>query len=110
MKTPEGYIYIRIHSSYDLENACKLGKASNIPERDSTYATGELRRGHFEIVFQVPYYLMDTLERKIQKEFTHLNIKYDGGKEFYDKKIFKKTSLLSKLKFSNSLNIGIYIT
>ena len=87
MKTPEGYIYIRIHSSYDLENACKLGKASNIPERDSTYATGELRRGHFEIVFQVPYYLMDTLERKIQKEFTHLNIKYDGGKEFYDKKI-----------------------
>jgi len=47
-----GHIYIRNHPSYD--DACKMGKASNIPERDSIYATGEIKRGYFEAVFEVP--------------------------------------------------------
>lgn len=49
-----GYIYIRNHSSYDTENVYKMGKTNNIPERDSLYATGEIKRGWFEIVFAVP--------------------------------------------------------
>jgi len=49
-----GYIYIRNHPSYELENVYKLGKASNIPERDSQYATGEIKRGYFEIIFEIP--------------------------------------------------------
>lgn len=80
-----GYIYIRFHPSY--ENACKLGKASNIIERDSQYATGELRRGKFEAVFEIPLNDMGTVERLLQEEFVDLNIKYDGGTEFYDKQI-----------------------
>ena len=80
-----GYIYIRFHPSY--ENACKLGKASNIIERDSQYATGELRRGKFEAVFEIPLNDMGDLELLLQKKFVDFNIKYDGGTEFYDKQI-----------------------
>lgn len=80
-----GYIYVRCHSSYG--SSCKLGKTINIPERDSQYATGELKRGYFGVVFAVPIEYLDKIERALQSEFALLNIKYDGGTEFYDVKI-----------------------
>jgi len=82
-----GYIYIRNHLSYDSENACKLGKASNIPERDNQYATGEIKRGYFEEVFEVPFEITGNIERMLQNNFNNLNIKYDAGTEFYNKTI-----------------------
>jgi superfamily II DNA or RNA helicase len=75
--------------SYDIYNACKLGKASNIPDRDSQYATGEIKRGYFELVFEVSGEMMSYIESSLQTEFQHLNIVYDAGKEFYDKKIIE---------------------
>jgi superfamily II DNA or RNA helicase len=87
MDCVKGYIYVRTHPGYDIEGVCKLGKASNIPERDSVYATSELRRGFFEVVFEVSNKNMGNIEILLQKEFYKLNIKFDGGKEFYDKKI-----------------------
>ena len=83
----KGYIYVRYHEAYDKYHACKLGKATNIPERDSTYATGEIKRGYFDLVFEVPFYLMNLVERMLQKEFNYLNIKCDAGTEFYNKEI-----------------------
>ncbi len=80
-----GYIYIRNHYAYDIENACKMGKASNIPERDSVYATGEIKRGYFNPVFEVPYELMTNIERQLQIKFSEFNIRYDSGTEFYNK-------------------------
>ena len=80
-----GYIYIRNHASY--ENACKIGKTSNIPERDTQYATGELKRGYFEDVYEVSIKQIDIIERLIQNEFNELNIKYNAGTEFYNKEI-----------------------
>ena len=47
------YLYVRRHPSYDLENACKLGKADNIPDRESTYLTGEVKRGQFVLVLEL---------------------------------------------------------
>jgi len=82
-----GYIYIRNHEAYDIYNGCKMGKANNIPERDTTYATGEIKRGYFEAVFEVPIEKMGFVERLLQNEFHELNIKYDAGTEFYNKKI-----------------------
>ena len=82
-----GYIYIRNHPSYDIYDACKLGKTNNIPERDTQYATREYRRGYFENLFEVPIEKMDIIERLLQNEFSELNIKYDGGTKFYNKKI-----------------------
>ena len=69
MNTSIGYIYVRNHPSYDDEDACKLGKATNIPERDSAYATGEITRGYFEVVFQLPNSQMGFIERLLQHEF-----------------------------------------
>ena len=85
----KGYIYIRTHPAYDLYNACKLGKASNIPERDTQYATGEIIRGKFQIVFEVQYEKMSFIERILQFEFKKLNIINNAGTEFYNKKILE---------------------
>lgn len=87
MNQSYGYIYFRNHSSYDAYNVCKMGKAANIPERDTQYATGEIRRGHFELVLEVPIHKMGIVERLLQNEFCELNVKFDAGTEFYDKKI-----------------------
>lgn len=86
-KTTNGYIYIRNHSSYGDDDACKMGKANNIPERDTQYATGEIKRGYFEAVFELPIEKMGIVERLLQNEFRELNVKYDAGTEFYNKKI-----------------------
>jgi superfamily II DNA or RNA helicase len=90
MEEKYGYIYIRNHPSYDIEKACKLGKTYNVPERDSQYATGEIRRGYFYPVFQVPYNLTSTIEESLQYLFSDINIKYDGGTEFYNKEIIDR--------------------
>lgn len=87
MKSTNGYIYVRNHSSYDVDDACKMGKANNIPERDTQYATSEIKRGYFEVVFEVPIEKMGIVERLLQNKFRELNIKYDAGTEFYNKKI-----------------------
>ena len=80
-----GYIYVRNHSSYERYNAYKLGKTINIPERDSHYATGEIERGHFVSIFEVPILQMNFIERLLQNEFSQFSVKYDAGTEFYNK-------------------------
>ena len=87
MNQTNGYIYVRNHPSYDVDDTCKMGKAINIPERDTQYATGEIKRGYFEAVFEVPIEKMGIVERLLQNEFRELNVKYDAGTEFYNKKI-----------------------
>ena len=87
MNQTNGYIYVRNHPSYDVDDACKMGKANNIPERDTQYATGEIKRGYFEAVFEVPIEKMGIVECLLQNEFRELNVKYDAGIEFYNKKI-----------------------
>jgi superfamily II DNA or RNA helicase len=87
MNQTNGYIYVRNHPSYDVDDACKMGKANNIPERDTQYATGEIKRGYFEAVFEVPIEKMGIVERLLQNKFCELNVKYDAGTEFYNKKI-----------------------
>lgn len=88
--SPYGYIYIRTHPAYDLYNACKLGKAINIPDRDSQYATGEIIRGTFEAVFEVPNERVGIIERLLQNEFREHHVKHNAGTEFYDKAIIQR--------------------
>lgn len=83
-----GYVYLRNHASYvDIHNEplYKMGKTNNIPERDDQYATSEVFRGKFVCVFQVEN--ESYIERLLQNEFNSFNKRYDGGIEFYDKKI-----------------------
>ena len=88
MNQTNGYIYLRNHPSYDVYDAYKLGKTINIPERDTQYVTGEIKRGDFEAVFKVPIEKMGIVEGFLQYEFRELNVYYGAGTEFYNKKIF----------------------
>jgi superfamily II DNA or RNA helicase len=112
MTAKYGYIYIRNHESYDVYNACKMGKTKNIPERDSLYSTGEIKRGYFKEVFEVPIFKLGIIERLLQNEFQNLHIYVNSGIEFYNKKIttqiepyLKKINIkykrLTKLEISN---------
>lgn len=84
-----GYIYIRVHSSYDKYNVCKLGKTLNLMERNSTYKTGEVECGFFELVVEVQKQKLDIIERLLQNHFKSLEYYYylDGGTEFFKKDI-----------------------
>jgi hypothetical protein len=97
MNPTYGYIYIRNHPSYYIDKACKMGKTTNIPQRDTQYATGEIKRGWFELVFEVVFEQMGIIERLLQNEFNKLNIKYDAGTEFYDIQI---TNLIEPYLFN----------
>jgi hypothetical protein len=66
-----------------------LGKATNIPDRDSQYATGEIVRGTFEAVFEVPTERLGIVERLLQNEFREHHVKHNAGTEFYDKAIIQ---------------------
>lgn len=78
-----GYIYVRRHPCYDAFQACKLGKALNIPDRDSQYATSEIIRGRFTHVFQVPANQVTLIEKWLHLEFSQWNIQFDAGTEFF---------------------------
>jgi len=95
-----GYLYVREHPSYDY--TCKVGITDNIPDRDSTYATGELHRGTFSSVFKINLDSVDpprvlkerekdprlkTVETKIKDTFQMFHIYYDGGTEFFDRQV-----------------------
>jgi superfamily II DNA or RNA helicase len=90
--THPGYLYIRSHASYDQYDACKLGITMNIPERDSVYSTGEIKRGFFAHVVEIPFEQMKQIEGMLKKYFTSLgfNVKYDGGTEFFKKDIMSQ--------------------
>jgi len=98
----KGYIYIRIHESYDKYDVCKLGKTNNILERDTTYTTGEIKRGRFLLVFEICdiYNTIDSVEKLLHKEFVSYNFVIDGGREFYNKEIIDKIE-----PFFNEMNI-----
>ena len=91
MDSMNGYIYIRNHPSYDEYDGCKLGKANNIPERDTQYATGEIKRGNFELVIEMSKEVIGIVEKFLQNYFNSLgfHIKFDGGTEFYKRDIIR---------------------
>jgi predicted helicase len=100
----KGYIYIREHDSYNKYNACKLGKTKNIIERDSQYATGEIERGIFKIIIELELNTLDNIENKLQYYFKDYHIYFNGGIEFYDKKIINLI-----IPYIETLNINFKI-
>ena len=87
----KGYIYIRIHTSYDKYNVCKLGKTINLIERNSTYKTGEVESGYFELAIELDIKKLDIIEKLLQNHFKLLGYYYylDGGIEFFTKDIIQ---------------------
>ena len=111
METNNGYIYIRCHLYYDIDNICKLGKTKNISNRDNTYATGEYKRGYFELVIKILSHDDTIVEKILQKYFKNFHLKIDGGSEFYNKQIINeiipfllKTSIKFKVLTKEEIN------
>lgn len=86
----KGYIYIRSNEYWDLYDGYKLGKTLNIPEREQTYITSEIKRGLYVMIIEIDLIILDNIEKELQKYFNKLNlhIKFDAGIEFYKKEIF----------------------
>ena len=101
-----GYIYIRVHDSYEKYNVCKLGKTLNLMERNSTYKTSEVECGFFELVIEVKKEKLDIIERLLQNHFKSLQYYYylDGGTEF-----FKKDIITLIVPYLNTLNLKFTI-
>ena len=78
-----GYIYIRKHESYEKYNVVKLGKAENIKSRETSYVTGEIKRGTYILVLEMEKEKIDIIEKSLQNYFKHYHYYEDGGVEFY---------------------------
>lgn len=89
MDNKVGYIYIRDHWSYEIDNVYKLGKTIGIPDRDQTYVTGEYHRGKILEVYEVAYIILDDVEEILQDIFIELHKQQDGGEEFYRREIIR---------------------
>lgn len=82
-----GYIYIRCHPAYDMHNACLLSKTTNMTERDYELVSNEFKRGHYNMIIEVPIKKLNIISQLLQYEFSEYNIYLGGGTEFYDKQI-----------------------
>jgi len=84
-----------------MYNACKLGKAVIIPDRNSTYVTGEIERGYFYPVFRVDINFLNQIENELQNEFIDYHIYKGGGTEFYSLEIINLIESFLKNKNYN---------
>ena len=90
MKTNlKGYIYLRDNQWFRDEQVYKMGIMSNGKSRDSTYSTGEVKRGTFVVVIEIEWRQMKRFDLVLKKHFQKLNRRFDGGTEFYDRSILK---------------------
>jgi hypothetical protein len=116
-----GYLYIRINELYQKYNSCKFGITECIINRDGVYTTGEIKRGYFELVVQIPHDKMKILEKLLQNYFKSLDLHiiYDGGTEFFKNDIIKlvipflqkiniKFKVLSRNEINNLIRKSYY--
>ena len=84
------YIYGRVNLiTYGLD-WIKLGITSTPIERDQSYITGEMSRGHFLFIVEIEIKKksnFNRIDRQIKKEFIELQFKGNAGTEFYNKSI-----------------------
>ncbi len=108
-----GYIYIRTNEFWDLYTAFKLGKTLNIPDREQTYITSEIKRGFYVMIIEIDLIILDNVEKQLQIYFNKLNlhIKFNAGVEFYKKEIinliipyFDTNNIKYKILSKNEIN------
>ena len=87
-----GYIYLR-QPGWSVK-IIKMGSTDNVRKRDSTYRTGELKRGQYISIYNCNNH--PDVEKKLHRQLKIYNIREDGGKEYYNPEI--KNLLESELK------------
>lgn len=87
MEQTHGYLYLRTHQYYDIEDVYLIGTTNDIEESDKEFTSNEWKRGYFTLIFQIPINKMKLIERLIGMQFHDLNVYKGGGTGFYKKKI-----------------------
>jgi len=85
MNQLKGTIYLRDNAWYKMENVIKMGITSFAKDRSNTYITGEVERGEYICVIEIPLDNMKFIDKCLKHYFKLFNIYKGGGTEFYDR-------------------------
>ena len=89
----KGLVYLRDNSWYKTENVFKMGISKYLRGRDNTYITGEVERGEFIYIIEVPVEVLKIIDKCLKCYFKKYNIYKGGGTEFYDRSIINLIEL-----------------
>ena len=65
MDKSKGNIYLRDNSWYKRENVIKMGIDSFVKDRNNTYITGEVERGEYICVIEIPLDKMKFIDKSL---------------------------------------------
>jgi superfamily II DNA or RNA helicase len=85
MNQLKGTIYIRDNAWYRMENVIKMGISSFAKDRSNTYITGEVERGEYLCVIEIPLDKMKIIDKCLKNYFKSYHIYKGGGTEFYNR-------------------------
>jgi superfamily II DNA or RNA helicase len=85
MNTSKGFIYLRDNIWYQRENVIKMGITTFAKDRNNTYITGEIERGEYICLIEIPLDRMKILDKYLKVFCKSYNIYKGGGTEFYDR-------------------------
>jgi superfamily II DNA or RNA helicase len=81
----KGTIYLRDNAWYKMENVIKMGIATFAKDRSNTYITGEVERGEYVCVIEIPLDKMKIMDKCLKNYFKSFHIYKGGGTEFYNR-------------------------
>ena len=82
----KGAIYFRDNEWFKNRNVIKMGISCSIKDRDNTYITGEVERGEYTKVIEIPLANMKCIDNLLKIQFKEYNIyKIRSGTEFYNR-------------------------
>jgi len=85
MNQPKGTIYLRDNAWYKMENVIKMGISSTVKNRNTTYITGEIERGEYIWIVEIPLEKMKILDKCLKTYFKSYHVYKGGGTEFYNR-------------------------
>jgi hypothetical protein len=112
MNELKGTVYLRDNTWYKMENVIKLGIATFAKDRSNTYITGEVERGEYICVIEIPLDKMKFIDKCLKQYFKSFHIYKGGGTEFYDRCIidlielyFKDINIQYKILTKEEINL-----
>lgn len=85
MNQSKGTIYLRDNAWFKKENVIKMGISSFAKNRENSYITGEIERGEYTLVIEIPLEKMRIIDNLFKYKFKEYNIYRGGGTEFYNR-------------------------
>jgi predicted helicase len=112
MNQLKGTIYLRDNAWYKTENVIKMGIATFAKDRSNTYITGEVERGEYICVIEIPLDKLKIIDKCLKHYFKSFHIYKGGGTEFYDRRIidliepyFKNINIPYKIFTKEEINL-----